>query len=79
MATDDQQSTDEEGSQHPLAPVCALCGHGYHPNLQITIADEGPSESAITGEWEYRWTHDQCKRDHDRVVFEAFTDGGERQ
>lgn len=58
-------------SQHPLAAVCSLCGQGHHPNLAITIADE-PMESGMTGEIEYRWSHDQCQRDHERVFLEAF-------
>ena len=44
----------------PLADYCSLCGTGYHPNLTITITDN-PTKG------EYRWIHDQCKRDHDRV------------
>lgn len=51
----------------PLADRCSLCGEGYHPNLSIDIADE-----AMQGE--YRWAHDQCGRDHNRIFREAFCD-----
>lgn len=53
------------GTEHPLAQWCSLCGQGYHPNISISVADE-PS---ATGE--YRWCHEQCHRDHARVVREA--------
>lgn len=48
-----------------LAGTCSLCGRGYHPNLEIEIADE-----PVNGE--YHWGHIQCQRDHDRAFLEAF-------
>lgn len=64
---------ERAGGQHHLAPVCSLCGDGYHPNLAITISDE-PAESGVSDKIKYRWIHDQCKRDHDQVFLEAFAD-----
>lgn len=55
-------------NETPLAGYCSLCGCGYYPNLAITIADE-PTDG------EFRWGHDQCQRDHDRVFLEAFESG----
>ena len=58
----------------PLADWCALCGDGYSPSLEISIADE-PQD--ILGDEKYAWSHLQCERDHDRMFLEAFeeTDG----
>ena len=50
---------------HELAGRCSLCAGGYHPNLEIDIAEE-----PIDGE--YRWSHTQCKRDHARAFVEVF-------
>ncbi|WP_135666606.1 hypothetical protein [Halorhabdus rudnickae] len=51
----------------PLAPYCSLCGRGYKPTMDVSIADE-PREG------EYRWVHEQCKRDHDRAFLSSFAD-----
>ena len=48
-----------------LARWCSLCGQGCYPTSAITIGDE-PDDG------EYRWSHNQCKVDHDRAFLEAF-------
>jgi len=58
-------------NENPLADWCSLCGRGYHPNLVITIADE-PSND------EYRWSHNQCKHDHDMAFLDMFGDENDR-
>jgi len=58
-------------NEKPLADWCSLCGQGYHPNLAITIADEPDGG-------EYRWSHSQCKHDHDRAFLEVFGDENHR-
>lgn len=58
----------------PLAGCCSLCGEGYHPNVEIDIADE-PMEREYGDEpetVEYRWSHVQCHLDHGRIFMEAF-------
>ena len=55
----------------PLADYCSLCDAGYAPTLSIDISDD-----PCAGE--YRWAHEQCLRDHGRVVAEmADTEAGE--
>jgi len=72
-------TTDGHGVQHtvtadsanpPLAQYCSLCGDGYSPNLTIEISDE-PIEPRNGGRPEYRWCHEQCKRDHERHFIQA--------
>ena len=56
-----------------LSPYCSLCGEGYHPNLEIEIAEEpfeyGPNSV-------HCWHHTQCKHDHDRQLRDWLEVGG---
>jgi hypothetical protein len=61
---------NSETSNAPLAPFCSLCGDGYNPTLRISVADE-PTEPKDGGRSEYRWCHEQCKRDNDRLLAKA--------
>lgn len=67
MANESPEADDT--TNPPLAQWCSICGDGYHPNLEIEIAD-GTREDP-DGEV-YGWAHRQCIDDHDAVFLEAF-------
>jgi hypothetical protein len=67
-----ENGTDRPISNIPLADYCSLCAGGYHPNLQIEIAED-PRER--NGSKEYGWVHRHCRRDHEQTFSQAVQDG----